>query len=149
MMQQFWIGTVSKEHVISGKSEGIAQVCHGKGAPLKRMKPNDILIYYSPNEKFGEKNPYQCFTAIGIILPKEPYQFKMSEDFIPFRRDVKYIKTKDTPIRPLLPQLSFVHDKTKWGAAFRFGILKIPQKDFIIIARAMGLTHEKIDELFL
>lgn len=149
MTQQFWIGTVSKEHVLRGKVGGFAQVCHGKEAPLKRMRANDVLLYYSPSEKFGEKRPYQCFTAIGIIQPRDAYQVKMTKDFIPFRRDVKYIAADDASIRPLIPQLSFIRDKTRWGSAFRFGILKIPRDDFIIIATAMGLTHEKVHELFV
>lgn len=149
MTQQFWIGVVSKEHVLRGKAEGFAQVCHGKEAPLKRMQANDLLVYYSPSEKFSEKNPYQCFTAIGVIQPRDLYQVKMTKDFIPFRRDVKYLATHDAPIRPLIPKLSFINDKTKWGSAFRFGILKIPKEDFIIIAKAMELTHEQIHAFFV
>lgn len=149
MTRQCWVGTVSKEHVMRGQVGGFAQVCHGKQAPLKRMQENDLLIYYSPTKIMGDKVPYQNFTAIGIILPKPPYQYKMSEDFIPFRRDVNYLKTQDAPIRPLLSGLSFIQDKTKWGAAFRFGILKIPQQDFHIIAKAMGLSDGSIHELFV
>lgn len=149
MTQQFWIGTVSKEHVLRGKAAGFAQVCHGKAAPLKRMRAHDLILYYSPNNRFAEKIPYQCFTALGIVQPRETYQVSMSPDFMPFRRDVHYLNTDDTPIRPLIPTLSFIQDKIRWGAAFRFGILKIPKEDVIIIATAMGLTHEKIDELFV
>ncbi|MGE3318772.1 MAG: EVE domain-containing protein [Candidatus Berkiella sp.] len=148
-MRQCWIGTVSKEHVQRGQAGGFAQVCHGKLGPLKRMKPGDFLIYYSPNKQFGEKTPYQCFSALGVIQEGEPYAVKMSEDFIPYRINVQYLNTQDTPIRPLLPQLSFIKDKTKWGAAFRFGILKIPCEDFKIIATAMGITNEEINELWL
>ena len=149
MSQQFWIGTVSKEHVLNGKKLGIAQVCHGKGAPLKRMHPRDVLVYYSPNITFGEKSPLQCFTAIGIIQSEQPYQVTMTEDFMPYRHDVKYLTTQDIPIRPLLSQLSFIKDKTNWGVPFRFGILKIPRDDFIVIATAMGLLNEQINELFV
>lgn len=149
MTQQYWIGTVSKEHVERGKAGGFAQVCHGKEGPLKRMRPHDVFVYYSPNIRMGEKSPYQCFTAFGTIQSIAPYPFKMSEDFIPFRHDVAYCKTQDAPIRPLLPQLSFIKDKTKWGGAFRFGILKVPRSDIIIIANAMGLTNDQIDELWV
>lgn len=149
MTKQYWIGTVSKEHVIRGQAGGFAQVCHGKSAPLKRMKEGDLLIYYSPNKIFGEKMPYQCFTAIGVIQPGEPYAFKMSDDFVPYRINVDYLKTQDAPIRPLLGQLSFIPDKKKWGAPFRFGILKIPCQDFMIIAATMGISDEKIHELCL
>lgn len=149
MTQQFWIGTVSKEHVQRGQAGGFAQVCHGKVAPLKRMKAGDVFIYYSPTIRFGEKTPYQCFTALGIVKPGEPYAFKMSDDFIPYRIDIDYLKTNDTPIRPLLANLAFIKDKSKWGGAFRFGILKIPREDCLIIAKKMGVSDEKIHELWL
>lgn len=147
MKQKFWVGTVSKEHVERGKAGGFAQVCHGKEAPLKRMQPGDILIYYSPNITLGEKSPYQCFTALGVIKDKPPYQVEMSPDFKPFRLDIRYLKTKDVPIKPLIPQLNFIHNKKSWGYIFRFGLLQIPQTDFITIAKAMQLSNEQINEL--
>jgi hypothetical protein len=32
---RYWIGVVSKEHVMRGVQRGFAQVCHGKEGPLK------------------------------------------------------------------------------------------------------------------
>ena len=149
MSQNFWIGTVSKEHVERGKSGGFAQVCHGKAAPLKRMCAGDILMYYSSQLTFGEKTPYQCFSALGCIVERPIYQVEMTPDFIPFRRDVAYVNTADAPIRPLIPQLTFITDKQHWGSVFRFGLVKIPQQDFITIATAMQLTKVQIDELLV
>lgn len=40
------------------------------------------------------------------------------------------------PIRPLLPQLTFITDPQRWGYVFRFGLLSIPEADFIRITRA-------------
>ena len=37
-MTRFWVGVVSKEHVLRGVEGGFCQVCHGKKAPLNRMK---------------------------------------------------------------------------------------------------------------
>ena len=37
-MTKFWIGVVSKEHVLRGVEGGFCQVCHGKKRPLNRMK---------------------------------------------------------------------------------------------------------------
>jgi len=51
------------------------------------------------------------------------YQFEMSPDFTPYRRDVRFIVGQDVPIHPLLEQLSFIKNKNKWGSAFRFGLL--------------------------
>ena len=39
---------------------------------------------------------------------------------------------------PLIDQLSFIKSKTHWGAAFRSGQLKVPARDFALIAEAMG-----------
>lgn len=46
-MMRYWIGVASKEHVMRGVQGRFAQVCHGKAGPLKQMRPNDWLIYYS------------------------------------------------------------------------------------------------------
>lgn len=147
--QRFWVGTVSKEHVERGKAGGFAQVCHGKLAPLKRMQPGDMLIYYSPQLKFGEKIPYQHFTALGVIVDKSIYQVSVSPDFIPYRRDVRYLPTRDAPIRPLISTLSFIQDKKRWGYIFRFGVLQIDRLDFMLIAQAMQLEKKHIDELLI
>jgi hypothetical protein len=42
------------------------------------------------------------------------------------------------PIKPLLEQLTFIRSKANWGAAFRFGLARVPRDDFAAIASAMG-----------
>lgn len=138
-MTKYWIGVASREHVQRGVKEGIAQVCHGKGAPLKRMKPGDWIIYYSPVELFGQKEPCRKFTAIGKIKENDPYQFCMSEDFVPWRRDVDFCKAQEVAIEPLIDQLDFIPNKSRWGFPFRRGCFEISQKDFRLIAQKMGV----------
>ncbi len=139
---RYWIGFASKEHVMRGVQGGFAQVCHGKAGPLKQMRPNDWLIYYSPTLQFGAKEPCKAFTAIGRIQFGDPYQFPMSDDFIPYRIDVQFFKAKETLIVPLLDQLSFIQDKTKWGFPFRRGCFSIPEIDFKIISTKMFKEEE-------
>lgn len=136
-MTRYWIGVASKEHVQKGVLGGFAQVCHGKAGPLNHMKGGDWIIYYSPTIKFGEKEPCQSFTAIGMIKSSDPYPFAMSEKFIPFRRDVAFIASKEIPIKQLLESLLFIKDKKKWGLPFRRGCFEISKADFEIIAKAM------------
>ncbi|MCH9632374.1 MAG: hypothetical protein S4CHLAM6_07070 [Chlamydiae bacterium] len=137
-MKKYWIGVASKEHVQRGVLGGFAQVCHGKAGPLNRMKEGDWIIYYSPTIKFGEKQPCQSFTAIGKIMSGNPYLFKMSKEFTPWRRDVTFVDSKEIPIQELLEKLSFIKDKKKWGFPFRKGCFEIPKVDFQVIAQAMG-----------
>lgn len=135
---RYWISTVSREHVLVGKDGGFCQVCHGKKGPLARMKKDDWIVYYSPKMSMGDKEACQKFTAIGKIADDRIYQFEMSRDFIPFRRDVIYLKAaKEQPIYSLLDKLSFTQGQKNWGAKFRFGIFEISKEDFDVIYQKM------------
>lgn len=133
----YWIGVACREHVMRGVKGGFAQICHGKEGHLKRMKKGDWILYYSPTIKFGEKEPCRSFTAVGQIIGDNPYAFRMSDDFIPYRIDVKFVPAKETPIIPLLDELSFIQDKKKWGFPFRRGCFSISEADFVLIANEM------------
>jgi predicted RNA-binding protein len=137
MNVKYWVGVASKEHVQRGVKGDFCQLCHGRQQPLKRMSKDDWIIYYSSKEKVDDDIPCQQFTAIGRIIGDDVYQYEMEPGFVPFRRDVKFLKSKDVPIRPLIEKLSFIKNKTSWGYAFRFGYLEIPHDDFKLIATEM------------
>lgn len=140
-MSRYWIGVASQEHVQRGVKCGFAQVCHGKISTLKHMSEGDWIIYYSPTYTFGGKDVCRCFTAIGTIDKGEPYTFEMSKDFIPWRRNVTFLQSKEVPIEPLLEKLSFIKDKKRWGFPFRRGSFEIPRQDFELIAKSMGVLE--------
>ena len=118
------------------------QVCHGKAAPLKRLREGDIVAYYSPTERLGEKSPCQSFTSIGRVAGGEPYQVHMFDEFYPYRRDVVWFDAKLAPIRPLLARLEFacanVTGGRNWGYQLRFGLFEISERDMRTIASAMS-----------
>lgn len=127
---KYWIASVSKDHVLRWKSEGIMQVCHGKKTPLTRIKAGDKVLFYSWKDSFPNGNIYQKFTALAQALDDDIYQFQISEDFCPFRRKVHFLDFPEKEIRPLLENLSFITDIKHWGYPFRFGLFEISQKDF-------------------
>ena len=104
-MAKFWIGVVSKEHVLRGVEGGFCQVCHGKKGPLNRMKKGDYLLYYSPKYQLNSQEKLQAFTAVGKIIDDTAYQVEMFEGFFPFRRDVSYYQ----PIRDCLIEQVRLH----------------------------------------
>jgi len=140
--QKYWIAVVSKEHVQKGKALEIVQVCHGKKAPLQRIKKGDYIVFYSSKEKLGDKKPYQKFTAIAKATDDTIYQVKMFEGFEPFRRKVLFLDSEEIDIRPLIEELDFIPNKQKWGFPFRYGLLEISEKNFKLIADKM-LFYEK------
>jgi len=136
--KSFWIGVVSRAHVLLGVKGGFIQLNHGKRAPLQKLHAGDGFVFYSPKTSYPDGEPCQMFTAIGIVRTGDIYPADMSATFKPYRLDVEFLNAKEAPIKPLLAQLSFIKDKTHWGAAFRFGHLRILAQDFEVIARAMG-----------
>ena len=127
----------SKDHLQRGLDGGFIQANHGKAAPLKRMQPDDWVIFYSPKLEYEKPEKYQQFTAIAQIADDRIYQHDMGDGFVPFRRNVRFLPARDVPIRPLIEALTFIQDKSHWGAPFRFGTLQIPEDDFKLIAREM------------
>lgn len=135
--RQFWIGVVSKDHVDRATAGGFAQVNHGKAGPLERMHAGDGFAFYSPRTSHPDGTPLQAFTAIGRVRTGTVYQAEMEDGFRPFRLDVDFLAADPAPVKPLLPELSFIRSKTHWGAAFRFGVVRVPAADFAVIAGAM------------
>ena len=135
---QNWIAVASAEHVRRGRCEGFMQVCHGKAAPLRRVRPGSRVVYYSPTETFGGSDRLQAFIALGIVRDGEAYQVDMGGGFHPFRRDIDWLETTPAPIKPLLEQLELTKGRHNWGRQFRFGLVAIGSHDMIVIAEAMG-----------
>lgn len=145
-MQKHWIGIASADHVARGRADGFMQVCHGKAAPLARIKPGDGVIYYSPSQAFGAADGLQSFTAIGFARDHGPYQVDMGQGFTPFRRDVAWVKCTAYPIRPLLELLDLTRGVRNWGYSFRFGLLAVTPDDFATIGRAMqAIFHAAVE----
>ncbi|OZI05853.1 EVE domain-containing protein [Siphonobacter sp. BAB-5385] len=140
---KYWIIVASKDHVKTGLAGGFAQACHGKASPLKRMRKDDFLIYYSGKQTMGRPEACQEFTAIGKVVDDEVYQVRVSEDFCPSRRTIEFLPGRDVSILPLLSGLNFIQNKKSWGYPFRFGFFEIDRHDFEWIASRM-LTEDDV-----
>jgi hypothetical protein len=137
----YWINTVSKDHLQQGIAGGFTQANHGKNTILKRLKADDWIVFYSPKTSYEGGEPLQTFTAIGRVKDDELYQIEMMPGFIPWRRNVDFMECQETPIRPLIDKLEFIQDKTHWGYRFRFGLFQIPEHDFELIKRQMTVKN--------
>jgi EVE domain len=132
-----WINTVSRDHVLQGVRGRFTQANHGKPHMLRRMAKGDWIVFYSPKTALQDGEPLQAFTAIGRIADDEPYQAEMTPDFLPWRRNVDFLSCTEAPIRPLIDDLHFIEDKTRWGYKFRFGVFRIDDHDLDLIRRTM------------
>src|SRR5262249_60182393 len=116
--RQFWIGVVSREHVRLGVKGGFIQLGHGKKAPLQRLRAGDALAMYSPRTRYPDGETLQTFTAIGVVSTGQVYQVEMTDDFKPYRLDVRILKTREAPIKHHVTDLPFIKTKTNSATAY-------------------------------
>jgi L-aspartate-alpha-decarboxylase len=77
--------------------------------------------------------------AIGRVRDGRVYEFAMTADFVPARRDIDFVPCVAAPIQPLIEQLAFIKNKRSWGYQFRTGLFAISGADFDLIAAAMNV----------
>jgi hypothetical protein len=100
--------------------------------------PADGVAFYSPRATYPDGAPLQAFTAIGRVGDGPIFEAEAIDPAPAFRRSARYFEATPVPIKPLLERLSFIRNKEHWGAAFRFGVVRVPREDFAAIAAAMG-----------
>jgi hypothetical protein len=132
-----WINTVSRDHVERGVRGRFTQANHGKPHMLRKMARGDWIIFYSPKTAYPDGAPLQAFTAIGRVADDEPYQAEVAPEVVHWRRNVDFLDCAETPIRPLIDELGFIEDKSRWGYKFRFGVFRIDDHDLAVIRAAM------------
>ncbi|MBV9879452.1 MAG: EVE domain-containing protein [Gemmatirosa sp.] len=136
-----WLAVVSRSHVARAVAGGFGQASHGKAAPMRRMRPGDWLVFYSPTESLGGGAPCRRFTAIGRVADGDVYEADMGGGFVPSRRHVSFVAgAREAEIGPLRGALSFVPAGPNWGLPFRRGHFEIPGDDLRRIAAAMGVA---------
>jgi predicted RNA-binding protein len=139
---RYWLIVASRDHVLTGMHEGITQASHGRSSPLEKMNVGDWIVYYSSKKRHGDSKPYQKFVAISRVTGEQVFQVTFSDAFKPYRREVEYMENiHETDIRPLIPELDFIRDKTHWGMTLRSGFLEISRADFMLICSRMS-KHE-------
>jgi predicted RNA-binding protein len=134
---RYWITAACKDHVKRGIDGGFMQANLGKLPALKRLKPNDWIIFYSLKQFMESDEKCRAFTAIGSVTEDEPYQVEISENFKPYRKNINFINCNEVSILPLISELQFIENKKSWGYPFRFGFFEIKQFDFELITNKM------------
>src|SRR5207302_9252407 len=122
---RYWIGVAAREHVLRGVEGGIAQLGHGKEAPLRRLARGDWLVYYSPRVAHPDGEPLQAFTAVGEVEDDDVFQVELSAGFRPWRRRVRYESAREVPAAEVLDELEVVPDRRRWGLVVRRGLVEI------------------------
>lgn len=112
--------------------------------PYEANEARRFHRFCSPKLSFRGKKAYKKFTALARVKEGDVYQGDMGGGFMPYRRDVEFLRCEGADILPLIPQLTFIHNKRSWGFVFRFGFFEIARDDFERIAKSM---KKKLNDL--
>jgi hypothetical protein len=138
--QRFWLIVVSKDHVIRGTTEKIAQACHGRKTWISKPSKGDGVLFYSPKIEFlntKKSNSLMKFTAFGYFQDDEVYVEKMDEGEF-HRRKVDYgTINREVNIKDYLDALEFIKDPKNCGVEVRNGMRMISKNDFELIKNLM------------
>lgn len=140
-LQRDWLAIASASHVARGLAEGFMQVCHGKGAPLRRLSAGDRIAYYSPGHEMRGPARLRSITAFGIVADDRLEQVEMAPDFHPWRRRVTWLSDRPLSIDLLRADPSFALSGPAWGARLRFGLLQLDAHSMDLIAAGMMAPH--------
>lgn len=114
----------------------------GQAAPDATRNPFDrpVVPAVPPG---GQAPPADAWGGAANSLPSDTLltlSRYRSSNFLgsaPYRRKIKYQKATAVDVCPLIERLSFVKNKSRWGMAFRFGVLEISESDFTVLAKRM------------
>jgi EVE domain len=131
-----WVGVISEEHAMRGIAGGFTQVCHGKQAPLARMREGDWFYVYSPKTKMSGGEPLRAFTGFGRVAGPV-HSFDTGGGFVPFRRAIDWCtEAKPVSLDALRAALQFLSD-SGWGTKARRGHFEIAPTDGHALRTAM------------
>ncbi|MCP5086136.1 MAG: EVE domain-containing protein [Rhodobacteraceae bacterium] len=139
MAPRFWVGVVAADHIEIAKAERVCAFTLGKETAVAKLSPGDRFVIYSPKTGFGEGETVQAFTALGTVGAGVPYEMPWAgTESNAWVRDAKYADAVQTPIKPMLEDLSFITNPRFWGMAFRRSLFEIGTEDFEKIEKAMA-----------
>lgn len=124
------IGSVTPTDVSAPADAKPYQVAISPGAPSMRLARvlGGVVGESERSMHLSRKNAFGLWDS-SLTRPA---------GFKPFRINIQFDhEAVDTPIVPLIPSLTFIKDKQKWGAPFRFGFLELPAEDFALIESHM------------
>jgi predicted RNA-binding protein len=139
-----WIASGNRENWEVVKTHNIWGVPKRSKGLHSRVKNGDTILIYArsetrgndvlPSAIMGEYKVTELFEETTPLFTAPP---QMGEEFFPFRFRLKPVKIFKEPveIKPLIPELGFVTNKTMWSGHFRQAMREIPEEDYRKIIR--------------
>ena len=133
----YFVGLAERVHVDMMRSDGVVVLGIKNDAGMRRTKPGDRVVYYSPKEA-PDGAPLRSFTGLAEVVGVTPFEWPGENPTIWARRADWIGHAKDVPIKLLLESLDFIKNPANWGFYLRGSYRKIGGRDYARISEAMG-----------
>ena len=115
---------------------------------MQRVKPGDTILVYVRQEKEDDTILPSAITGAYEVV-SEPYEDHsrlfvtpphMGDEVFPFRMKVRPVAVFTEPLefKPLIPDLTFITNKTMWSGHLRIAMREIPEEDYQFILKRAG-----------
>ena len=135
---RYWIAVVARDRAERARADGFAELNGGRAGMLELLRAGDGFVTYAPRATEDRGEPVQAFITLGFVCDGTLQHVADAAGSLVFRMRIDYLDGAPAPVKPLLDELTFIRNRQHWGAAFRFGALRIGAVDFARIAAAMG-----------
>ena len=126
---RFFLLTASKDHLDNGKQMSYIQQKHANR--IEKIRAGDFVVLYAGKAEYGTNKPYQKIVSVCQAIDDQYTKLpKTDGSGFYFRKNMTYLPFEEKEIRTLIPKLSFVTNKTRWGFYFMSGFKEISQSDF-------------------
>ncbi|MCK9278481.1 MAG: EVE domain-containing protein [Methanoculleus sp.] len=143
-----WIASSNRDNQKILEQKHIWGVPKRNKTLMQRVEPGDTILVYVRQEKEGDtllpsaitgayeviSEPYEDHTRLFITPPQ------MGDEVFPFRMKVRPVAVFAKPLefKPLIPDLTFIKNKTMWSGHLRIAMREIPEEDYRLILKRAG-----------
>lgn len=141
----YWIASGNRENWEVVKTQNIWGVPKRSRLLLDRVKVGDTILMYARSEVHGKEMLPSAimgeFTVTELFEDSKPLFTappQMGDEIFPYRFRLKTVQIFGHPVelKPLIPVLGFVTNKTMWSGHFRQAMREIPEEDYHKIVSA-------------
>lgn len=135
----YWVASGNRENWEVVKKHNIWGVPKRSRSLHSRVKPGDTILIYARSEThakevfpsviLGEYTVTELYEDSKPLFTAPP---QMGDEVFPYRFRLRPVTifTEPVEIKPLIPELSFVTNKTMWSGHFRQAMREIPHEDY-------------------
>jgi len=144
-MAQRWIVTISQDNLKATLEHNQIGLPERRRDLLRKVRLGDTVVFYIGKKREGYAGPssgVHQFGPIAKVTSKEffsnvPIWKSRSGESFPSRLSISVISDGKVDAAKVIPHLSFIQNKDKWGLYFLTGIRAISEADYKILFTAI------------